>query len=368
MTIIIYTTTISPHQLPLARELARIIGQKNFRYIYTDAFEMERSSLGWREEHEQWITQSRNGLEDCDLLLADLRDTNLFELRSRKGLKTYYMSERWFKPIPLFCGLILLPGWMRMMVPSYRKMARRITQLIKGDNNFYYLPVGPWAAADMRMLGVDDKKMIPWGYFVAPSASKSKLEKVVAIERSEIAEGLHGQRKDNVLSVLWVGRMLKLKRVDTIIRAVARVIKLKSKGKVEQWRGINLTLVGDGPEKERLMKLAEKVNSTSTSPIITFLPSQPIEKIREIMREHDVYVFSSNGMDGWGAVVNEALEEGMAVIGTYETGASAVLLPESNLYHCGDVKGLVKCLSRYRKINIPYEYTAMGAAERVIAI
>ena len=53
-----------------------------------------------------------------------------------------------------------------------------------------------------------------------------------------------------------------------------------------------------------------------------------MEKVRELMREHDLFVFPSNGLEGWGAVVSEALEEGMNVIGTFESGAPATLLPK----------------------------------------
>ena len=35
--------------------------------------------------------------------------------------------------------------------------------------------------------------------------------------------------------------------------------------------------------------------------------------------------------------VEKALEEGMNVIGTYEAGASAAILPRERLYHAGDV-------------------------------
>lgn len=101
---------------------------------------------------------------------------------------------------------------------------------------------------------------------------------------------------------------------------------------------------------------------------VRFLPSQPIAKIREIMREHDVYVFASNCFDGWGAVVSEAVEEGMKVLGTYETGAAATILPESNLFHCGDYKTLAKKLMGEIPVVPIGAWSARRAAERMIAL
>ena len=54
--------------------------------------------------------------------------------------------------------------------------------------------------------------MTLWGYFVAPSVQQSNNR---TIEQS------------NILKVLWVGRMLHWKRVDTIIRAVREVESTK---------------------------------------------------------------------------------------------------------------------------------------------
>ena len=63
------------------------------------------------------------------------------------------------------------------------------------------------------------------------------------------------------------------------------------------------------------------------------------------MRSYDIYVLSSHGSEGWGAVVSEALAEGMQVVGTHEAGASATVLPESHLFCSGDWRGLGKLLS-----------------------
>lgn len=371
MSFVIYTNALSEHQLPLAKEIVKWVGENNFRYIYTELngqkFQQSEERLPWamfeennREEAEHWV-------EDADVVLVGgMRPIELMEQRLRAGKTTLYMSERWFKPVPLGSVRLLLPGWVRLFVPSYWKMAKRFANLFKHEK-YRFLPIGPWAKKDMglmcKVFGIRmaEENVIPWGYFVASSFAK-------------VAEA---KPSDGILKILWVGRMLDWKRVDTIIRAVARVIKLKSKGKVEQRRDISLTLVGDGPERERLMKLAERVNSTvrlcaSTSPIITFLPSQPIAKIREIMRGHDVYVLASNGDEGWGAVLNEALEEGMDVIGTYDAGSSAAILPKDRLYHAGDVKTLAALIEKEYNNELPPcsigEWTAAKAAERLIAL
>ena len=62
---------------------------------------------------------------------------------------------------------------------------------------------------------------------------------------------------------------------------------------------------------------------------------------------------ASNAREGWGAVTNEALEEGMYVMGTYEAGSSATLLNDKALFHAGDWKRLLvlleNCLDQKRR-------------------
>jgi glycosyltransferase involved in cell wall biosynthesis len=150
------------------------------------------------------------------------------------------------------------------------------------------------------------------------------------------------------LRVLWVGRMLKLKRVDTLVKACASEA-LKDK--------VELHLYGHGPEEEALKRLVPEGNN------VFFHDFVPVAQVRDLMRAHDVYVFSSNASDGWGAVVSEALEEGMQVFGTVEAGASGTVLPPTHLFKAGDVKRLTELLmAELPKVAIG-EWTAECAAD-----
>jgi hypothetical protein len=54
-------------------------------------------------------------------------------------------------------------------------------------------------------------------------------------------------------------------------------------------------------------------------------------------------VFCSNELEGWGAVVNEAIEEGMLVLSSSAAGAS-VMLPKECLFKYNDYRRLSKLL------------------------
>ena len=340
MKFVLYTVIVSPHQIPLARAIMRLHPEVTFYYVYTQELPPDATKRGWdwHEKHDWLVSaidepeRAKRILDESDVVLSGERDIELFERRSRAGKKTLYMFERWFKPLVIGVGTgrgvggrcrcrLRLPGWVRMLVPSYWRMARRVVRLANGDPNFKCLAIGPWAKKDMQLIGAREDKIHPWAYFVEPSNQKE------AIRRTPTPSTY-------TLKILWAGRMMKLKRVDTVIKAVKR---LNAKG---LGSAVSLTLLGQGEDEPRLKGLSEGVGNVS------FHPGVPIDQVRQIMREHDVLVFSSNGEDGWGAVVNEALEEGLIVLGTEETGASATMLPKSHLFHVGDDAALAKLLNR----------------------
>lgn len=324
MRVVFYTNNISPHQLPLAREVMRRVGRENLLYVgeriawrgkTIDAGEVRICAVG--------DLCAQDWLENADVMYTGgLRPIELMERRAKRGLKTLYYSERWFKPlgnVRLF-GLFgcSIPGWARLLAPRYRQLAKRFAKLANENACVTFLPTGPWTKRDFLTIGVKNEKMADWGYFVSPSASK--------IPRKA--------RKAEALSVLWVGREIGLKRVGDIEKAVASVAR-------------------------------------RSAVTFTKLTGGTLDEVREAMRHHDLYVLASDANEGWGAALNEALEEGMSAVGTFEAGSSAAMLPRERLYHAGDWKSLARLIERELRGELPPcsigDWTAAKAAERLLA-
>ncbi len=380
MTIALLTNIISPHRIPLSHQLAAMVGHKNYRYYYTEPLHSERAELGWcgNECHEWCVpfSESDNSIIKEDLFVSGLRRWDLLLSRAGQGLPSIYASERWFKPSF---------GFWRIFVPSYYHMAAKFVGLLSSFSPVYYFPQGVHAARDMaRLCGLlhgdwrclfrapklafemkpcgriwlknrgDDKrycldKMRMWGYFVEPSQYPNPHSPI---------------HNSTTLKVLWVGRLLHWKRVDTIIRAVGELARpsSNSNSNSNSHSPITLDIYGIGPEENRLKKLAAKYGDH-----IKFHQPVSISEVRKLMKEHDVYVLASNGYEGWGAVVSEALEEGMRVIGTCEAGSSATMLPETNLFHAGDWRRLANLLaSDVPQIGID-NWSSKEAAQRLLA-
>ena len=86
------------------------------------------------------------------------------------------------------------------------------------------------------------------------------------------------------------------------------------------------------------------------------------------MQSHDMYIFASNSFDGWGAVVNEAIEEGMTVVASRESGSGATILPESCVFDCKDSSALSKLILSYAELPVisPEIWSAKAAADHLL--
>jgi hypothetical protein len=354
MKYIFLTNIVSPHQLPWCREFVKLVGTTNFLYLAVEKMHSQRKELGWGNHAENWIQileenpeqeNLRQQLETCDVLFCSLREFELFQQRSKRGLKSFYLFERWFKP-PV--------GMLRMLHPGYLRMCYRAAKTFSMEQ-VHLMPIGIFAAQDMArmqailhgklqnllwpprtknfvrkpMVAIDQEAnstsaaMCLWGYFVEPS------------------QGSHeGPSESKVLRILWCGRMLDWKRVDTLVKASVALL--------QQGEKLHLRLIGYGPEEARLRRLVGNwLVDNDTGSGISFQAPVEIGAIRGIMRQSDVYVLCSDGGEGWGAVVNEAMAEGCTVIGTHEAGSSATMIEHGVngwLFPAGNVRKLKECL------------------------
>lgn len=341
MRILQVSNLVSHHQLPLARAFVKVLGGKNFRFAATQPPDAERLRLGWNDDiTESWILRTGVSHEDrsefeqwwaqADIILCGERLFSKMEERLAHHKICLYSSERWWKP---------RLGRTRLLHPAFLKMALKFRQLAQSPS-FHYLPKGPFATSDIKDLVQMNGRMWQWGYFTEPpSPSYSSLS------------------TEEPIRILWVGRMLKWKKVDTILKALSHFRKA---GGV-----FNLTLVGEGPEKNALENLAKRILPDES---VKFFPPIPAAKVPEIMRRHHVYILPSSAQEGWGAVINEAMACGCAVVASERAGAAASMINHKKnglLFRPGDWVGLAQHL-HYLANNEDFRKMLGDEAQRTV--
>ena len=316
--------SINPLQMPVAHELAQRLGQDQFRYCQFERSDCqsvrERVRMGWTcKASEPWIlrphesgadfAQMRQWWQDADVILCDNRTPRMLRSRLARNKFLFYQSERWWKP-PI--------GRCRLLSPPYLAMAVTFRWLARSPW-FHYLAIGRYAAEDMqRWVPLPGRSWL-WGYFTAAPA----------IWPTPLPRGAEWR-------ILNAGRMLAWKDVGTLIRAFAKVQQCRPEAR--------LSIIGEGPTQAELRRL---VGSLKLSGVAKLLPFQPQAEVWRHMRESHVYVLPSTGYEGWGAVLNEAMAQGCAIISSHATGAARTMLQHGEngmLFAPGDWQRLSELL------------------------
>jgi glycosyltransferase involved in cell wall biosynthesis len=114
-------------------------------------------------------------------------------------------------------------------------------------------------------------------------------------------------------SILFVGRLLKIKNVTTLINAFSLIKK-----QFPDWK---LKIVGSGPEQTRIEQQILNLKLDSSVELLGL--RQPDELI-QLYRSEGIFVLPSYS-EPWGLVVNEAMASGMPCVLSHQCGSSEMI-------------------------------------------
>lgn len=182
----------------------------------------------------------------------------------------------------------------------------------------FILAIGRQGVQWYRNVGFSDDKIYPFAYVVekyAPGASPSATT--------------------DTIRLIYVGQLIRRKGVDVLLSALTRHRRM-------DW---HLDIVGDGPERNALLG---QVTKAALIDKVSFHGALRNDIARQMIARSDCLVLPSR-WDGWGAVINEALMQGVPVICSDACGASDLLgSPErGEMFQVGSVKELANVLERW---------------------
>ena len=219
----------------------------------------------------------------------------------------------------------------------------------------WLLCAGAYVASDFHIIHAYTGKMFRGGYF--PETRHYDVEELMG----------GNQQK----TILWAARFLDWKHPEL---ALLCANYLKKKG-----IPFHMNLVGGGAEQplvDRLMKQYDLYD------VVTLLGYRNPEEVRTLMEQSDIYLATSDRKEGWGAVINEAMNSGCAVVADHMMGAVPYLIrPGQNGFVYQDGKPMqlfkqVECLLADRTLcqkvgreayrTITGEWNAEEAANRLL--
>ena len=310
---------ISHHQLPFSDAMFELCMEYSF--VQTMPMEQKRIDMGWAVdpttipyviESYKEPDKARRAIDEADLLIVGwIEDETIVSGRLRSGKPVFRISERIYRE-----------GQWRFISP--KGLARKYREHISLKKYpVYLLCNGAYVASDYKLIGAYPHRKYRFGYFppfrkvenVSELQGKKAKLHTLNIEHPEELpiQGLVLTKEE--INIVWAGRFIELKNPGFMIRLADDLNR----------RGIrfHIHMIGSGELEEELKAEAEY---RLIDHYITFHGMLSPEETRDVMEKCHIHIFTSNYLEGWGAVVNEAMNAGCAVIANVEVGCAPYLI------------------------------------------
>ncbi len=310
MKILFFSNYFNHHQQSLADALWALTGG-HFCFLESESISQERLSLGWRVPPRSYVLPlagnealAKQWLREADVVIAGSAPEHWVRQRIRTGKLLLRYSER-----PLPNGPEPLKYLPRLLKWHWRNPPFR---------PIYLLCASAFAAADYGRFGLFRRKCYCWGYF--PETRRY--------------EGLPAGKDPR--EILWCGRMTALKHPEDALEAARQLAK--------EGLPFHMTLLGSGEEGDNIR---QRIRRFGLEDRVSFPGAGSPETVRRAMEHAGIFLFTSDRREGWGVVLNEAMNSGCAVIASDAIGAVPWLVRsgENGLtYPSGDVEALTEAL------------------------
>lgn len=323
MRLVFFINYLNIHQVYLIDEFYHLLGE-DFRFVATLPRREDQLKGGddysnrcytiLAGECEMAHVQALQLARESDVCVfgACSQEYALERAKSYPDGLSFEVGERWLKR-----------GLINVLSPALRSWYNNYIRYYR-HRPFYKLCCSAFAAHDDRMLHVYKGRHFKWGYFTQvheyeePSRPQSSVQKP--------------------LTIMWCSRFLKLKHPELVIQLAAM---LKRNG-----YEVQTDMYGSGPEQEVTMLLCRQMD---VNDVVSFKGSAPNEVILQAMRQHDIFLFTSDHNEGWGAVLNEAMSNRCAVVASDAIGSAPFLIRDGKnglLFKSGQVNSLYEKVVR----------------------
>lgn len=356
MKVVFVSNYFNHHQIPFSESMYKCLGD-DYQFIQTEHMEAERVQMGWAIDISQYpylkVAYDNNSIcmkliQNADIVIVGAAPNEYIDERLKTGKILVKYSERVYK-----YGIwrIFSPRGAYYMYKAHKQAKKR---------NMYMLCASGYMAGDMSLWGYYRNRMYKWGYY--PECRFYDIEDL-----------LSQKRKNQVCEIVWCSRFIDWKHPEYVIKLAD---KLKLKG-----LDFHITMIGVGDLRDKYEQVIKEQSLGKYIDVIG--PIKPTE-VRGYMERSNVFLMTSDYQEGWGAVINEAMNSGCAVVASHAIGAVPFLMKDGInglIYKNGNIaelSQLVEMLIRNSHVceklgleayrTISEEWNAQNAVNRLIEL
>lgn len=304
MKITFFTNFLNHHQLPFCLELHNN-PNINFTLVATERIPHDRLQLGYEDMNNKYpfvLTSYDSKLnykhsielaKNSDVIIWGSAPYEYMKYATKNKRIVFRYSER-----------ILKNGIKEALNPL--RFVRNVYRFRILERNAYLLAASAYATRDYNLFLGYKERSYKWGYF--PEVKKNSTNKIVSLKKKNIVPNL-----------IWVGRFIDWKNPELAINLAS---DLKKKG-----YKFHLTMIGGGDLESKIHSM---IDNLSLNEYISLPGTMSPNEVRNYMDKSDIFLFTSDFGEGWGAVLNEAMNSACAVVVSHAVGAAPFLINEYN--------------------------------------
>ena len=321
MKIVFVSNYLNGHQTEFCQDMYK---KENieFTLLQTQQMDEERIKLGWKLDtaeynyFKEYAAMSDIDIEDlfetADVIILGDSKIDILKYSLKKNVLILFYRERLFKEKRIFSRLRFIKFWYEYVF-RYRKYETAV------------LCASAYASADFSKIKAFNNRKFKWGYF--PQFIEYDINKL-----------MNKKQNNAIAKILWVGRLIDWKCCVDVVELAKRL----KEDNIE----FRLNIVGTGVLEKEIGEYIKKLNLNDC---VVLEGSCPQTQVRTYMEQSNILVITSNHKEGWGAVVNEAMNSGCTVIGSHAVGSVPFLIEhEKNglIYKCRDIDDLYTCVRK----------------------
>ena len=304
--------------MPFCKEMHRYLGG-DFYFVATEPAAVEQLALGYTDLNSifPFVCKSYEGdyqyawakelATEADVVVLGSAPLEFVSERLKQDKLTFFYAERLYKhPCKIWT-------WPLKLYQLWKRYGRY--------RNFYLLCASAYTAQDYSKTLTFINKSYKWGYFPE-------------VKTYNNLEGLIKRKKP--ANIMWAGRFIDWKHPEFVIEVARR---LKAEGYKFQ-----INMLGNGVLFDYIKQL---ICDNKLEKEVNLLGAMSPIDVRMHMEQASIYLFTSDRNEGWGAVLNESMNSGCAVVASDDIGAVPFMLQNGYnglVFHSGDVGDLYRNL------------------------
>lgn len=299
MKIVFISNFLNHHQIPICEAFSNVPNVE-FIFIATEKVPKDRIKLGYKQDfaglpyyieaREENIADVEEICFNSDALIFGSAPMRFIKRRLKARKLTFSYNERWFKE-----GFWRHPG-------DILRAFKHFT--LPSNKNYYQLCASAYTAGDSNRVFAFRGKKLRFGYF-PEFQYHNDFDKHFA--------------EKTPFSILWVGRLIDVKHPEIVLDIADKLKK--------DAVNCDIKMIGSGELSDELQR---DIHERGLADCVQMLGSMSPEAVRDNMDKSQIFLFTSDFREGWGAVLNEAMNSGCAVVASHAIGSVPYLI------NCGE--------------------------------